>query len=96
MDHERLLRMLKERIDDAAFLNLIRKWLKAGIPDTDGMVRLIYFWDVPEDRIYMLLIYKKAQARGSHPESTQNTPKSCKGVAKMKENDFNNLFITHL
>jgi hypothetical protein len=30
--------MLKERIDDAAFLNLTRKWLKAGILDTDGMV----------------------------------------------------------
>lgn len=38
MDHEWLLRMLKERIDDAAFLNLTRKWLKAGILDTDGMV----------------------------------------------------------
>jgi RNA-directed DNA polymerase len=38
MDHEWLLRMLKERIDDAAFLDLIRKWLKAGILDTDGMV----------------------------------------------------------
>ncbi|MCP4115371.1 MAG: group II intron reverse transcriptase/maturase [Desulfobacteraceae bacterium] len=38
MNHEWLLRMLKERIDDAAFLNLIRKWLKAGILDTDGMV----------------------------------------------------------
>ncbi len=38
MDHEWLLRMLKERIDDAAFINLIRKWLKAGILDTDGMV----------------------------------------------------------
>jgi len=30
--------MLKERIDDAAFLNLIRKWLKAGILDPDGKV----------------------------------------------------------
>ncbi len=38
MDHEWLLRMLSERIDDAAFLNLIRKWLKAGILDTDGRV----------------------------------------------------------
>jgi RNA-directed DNA polymerase len=36
MDHDWLLRMLKERIDDAPFLNLIRKWLKAGILDTDG------------------------------------------------------------
>ncbi len=38
MDHEWLLLMLNERIDDAPFLNLIRKWLKAGIPDTDGKV----------------------------------------------------------
>ena len=38
IDHDWLLRMLKERIDDAAFLNLIRKWLKAGILDTDGKV----------------------------------------------------------
>ena len=38
MDHGWLLRMLKERIDDAAFLNLIRKLLKAGILETDGMV----------------------------------------------------------
>ncbi len=29
---------IKERIDDAAFLNLIRKWLKAGILETDGKV----------------------------------------------------------
>lgn len=38
IDHEWLLRMLRERIDDAAFLNLIRKWLKAGILDTDGKI----------------------------------------------------------
>ena len=38
MDHGWLLRMLKERIDDAAFLNLLEKWLKAGILDTDGAV----------------------------------------------------------
>jgi RNA-directed DNA polymerase len=38
MSHKWLLRMLAERIDDAAFLNLIQKWLKAGILDTDGMV----------------------------------------------------------
>ena len=38
IDHDWLLRMLQERIDDAAFLNLIRKWLKAGILDTDGKV----------------------------------------------------------
>jgi hypothetical protein len=30
--------MLEERIDDAAFPNLIEKWLKAGILDMDGAV----------------------------------------------------------
>ena len=38
MDHEWLLEMLRQRIDDKAFLNLIRKWLKAGILETDGSV----------------------------------------------------------
>ena len=30
--------MLRLRIDDRAFLGLIRKWLKAGVLDTDGAV----------------------------------------------------------
>ena len=30
--------MLGQRIDDQAFLHLIRKWLKAGILDTDGTI----------------------------------------------------------
>nr|VFK14815.1 MAG: Reverse transcriptase (RNA-dependent DNA polymerase) [Candidatus Kentron sp. LPFa]VFK30496.1 MAG: Reverse transcriptase (RNA-dependent DNA polymerase) [Candidatus Kentron sp. LPFa] len=30
--------MLALRIDDRAFLNLIRKWLKAGVLGTDGQV----------------------------------------------------------
>jgi RNA-directed DNA polymerase len=38
IDHGWLMRMLRERIDDAAFLNLIRKWLKAGILETDGKI----------------------------------------------------------
>jgi RNA-directed DNA polymerase len=38
IDHDRLLEMLSERIDDRAFLDLIRKWLKAGILETDGQV----------------------------------------------------------
>ncbi|AGA32808.1 RNA-directed DNA polymerase (Reverse transcriptase) [Thioalkalivibrio nitratireducens DSM 14787] len=38
LDHDWLLRMLALRIDDRAFLHLIRKWLKAGILDTDGQV----------------------------------------------------------
>ena len=38
MDHDWLLKMLGERIDDRAFLKLIGKWLKAGILETDGQV----------------------------------------------------------
>jgi RNA-directed DNA polymerase len=38
IDHEWLLKMLALRIDDKAFLNLIRKWLKAGILEPDGRV----------------------------------------------------------
>jgi len=32
--------MLEERIDDKAFINLIRKWLKAGVLSTDGKILL--------------------------------------------------------
>ncbi len=38
LDHDWLLEMLSLRIDDRAFLKLIRKWLKAGILETDGQV----------------------------------------------------------
>ena len=38
LDHDWLLEMLKERIDDRAFLGLMRQWLKAGILETDGAV----------------------------------------------------------
>jgi len=38
IDHEWLLRMLEQRIDDRRFLALIRKWLKAGILEEDGQV----------------------------------------------------------
>jgi RNA-directed DNA polymerase len=38
ISHEWLWRMLSERIDDRPFLGLIRKWLKAGILETDGEV----------------------------------------------------------
>jgi len=38
MDHDWLLKMLSLRIDDRAFINLIRKWLKAGILETDGTI----------------------------------------------------------
>lgn len=39
IDHEWMMRMLEERIEDKQFLRLIRKWLKAGVLDTDGQVR---------------------------------------------------------
>ena len=38
IDHDWLARMLEERIDDGPFLRLIRKWLKAGVLETDGQV----------------------------------------------------------
>ncbi len=38
LDHEWLMRMLEERFEDKQFLRLIRKWLKAGVLDTDGQV----------------------------------------------------------
>jgi group II intron reverse transcriptase/maturase len=37
-DHDWLLKRLRWRIDDRAFLGLIRTWLKAGILETDGRV----------------------------------------------------------
>jgi len=38
MDHEWLMRMLEQRINDKRFLGLIRKWLEAGILEEDGQV----------------------------------------------------------
>jgi group II intron reverse transcriptase/maturase len=38
LSHEWLMRMLAERIDDEPFLRLIKKWLNAGVLDTDGKV----------------------------------------------------------
>ncbi len=38
LDHDWLLEMLRLRIDDRAFLGLIRQWLKAGVLETDGAV----------------------------------------------------------
>jgi len=38
IDHNKLLNMLMLRIDDKPLLKLIRRWLKAGILDTDGQV----------------------------------------------------------
>ena len=38
IDHEWLLKMLEQRINDRAFIGLILKWLKAGILEEDGRV----------------------------------------------------------
>jgi group II intron reverse transcriptase/maturase len=38
IDHEWMMKMLEQRIDDKRFLRLIRKWLKAGILEEDGQV----------------------------------------------------------
>ncbi|MFZ1291455.1 MAG: group II intron reverse transcriptase/maturase [Melioribacteraceae bacterium] len=38
IDHEWIIKMLEERINDKAFIGLIRKWLKAGIMEPDKMV----------------------------------------------------------
>jgi RNA-directed DNA polymerase len=40
LDHGWLIRMLEQRINDRAFIGLIRKWLKAGILEEDGKVML--------------------------------------------------------
>ena len=37
LDHEWLMEMLKQRIDDKAILNLIKQWLKARIKSPDGV-----------------------------------------------------------
>jgi retron-type reverse transcriptase len=39
IDHEWMIRMVAERLADRARLRLIKKWLKAGVLDTDGRVR---------------------------------------------------------
>ena len=33
VDHNWLERMLEQRVDDKAFIRLIRKWLKAGVSE---------------------------------------------------------------
>ena len=43
-----------------------------------GGLRLIYFWDVQEDTIYMLLIYKKSKQE----DLTQNQLKTLRNLVK--------------
>jgi retron-type reverse transcriptase len=39
IDHEMMMDMLALHIADRPFLNLIKKWLKAGILEPDGTVK---------------------------------------------------------
>jgi RNA-directed DNA polymerase len=39
INHDWLIKMLEYKINDRAFIGLIKKWLKAGILDTDGLVK---------------------------------------------------------
>jgi RNA-directed DNA polymerase len=38
LDHEYLLKMIEKKVDDKAFINLIRKWLKAGVLEKAGEI----------------------------------------------------------
>jgi len=38
IDHDWMIRMLEERVNDQAFLRLIRKWLKAGVLEETGEI----------------------------------------------------------
>lgn len=38
IDHDWMERMLEERVDDRAFISLIKKWLKAGVLEEDGKI----------------------------------------------------------
>jgi group II intron reverse transcriptase/maturase len=38
LDHEWMIKMLEQRINDKSFLRLIKKWLKAGILEEDGKI----------------------------------------------------------
>jgi RNA-directed DNA polymerase len=39
IDHDWLVKMLEYKINDKAFIGLIKKWLKAGILDVDGLIK---------------------------------------------------------
>jgi group II intron reverse transcriptase/maturase len=39
IDHDKLLAMMEQRINDRAFMRLIVKWLKAGVLEPDGYVK---------------------------------------------------------
>jgi mRNA-degrading endonuclease RelE of RelBE toxin-antitoxin system len=53
------------------------RW-KSGGSGKRGGLRLIYFWDAPEDIIYMLLIYKKSKQK----DLTPNQVKTLRNLVK--------------
>jgi mRNA-degrading endonuclease RelE of RelBE toxin-antitoxin system len=53
------------------------RW-KSGGSGKRGGLRLIYFWDVQENKIYMLLIYKKSKQE----DLTQNQLKILRNLVK--------------
>jgi len=53
------------------------RW-KSGGSGKRGGFRLIYFWDVPEDIVYMLLIYKKSKQE----DLTPNQLKTLRNLVK--------------
>ena len=53
------------------------QWKNGGSGKRGGL-RLIYFWDVPQDRIYMLLIYIKSKQE----DLTQNQLKILRNLVK--------------
>jgi group II intron reverse transcriptase/maturase len=38
LDHDWLVKMLSQRVDDKALIRLIQKWLKVGVLETDGQI----------------------------------------------------------
>ena len=53
------------------------RWKSSGSGKRGGL-RVIYFWDVPEDTIYMLLIYKKSKQE----DLTPNQLKTLRNLVK--------------
>jgi mRNA-degrading endonuclease RelE of RelBE toxin-antitoxin system len=53
------------------------RW-KSGGSGKRGGLRVIYFWDVPEDTIYMLLIFKKSKQE----DLTSNQLKTLRNFVK--------------
>jgi hypothetical protein len=46
------------------------RWKSEGSGKRGGL-RVIYFWDAPEDIIYMLLIYKKSKQKDLTPDQVK-------------------------